>query len=158
MTQPPTDETTELHLGPDIAKMVAETYVPNDRPMAIGYVDADGRPNLSFRGSVIVYSPTQLGLWARNPEGGLPKAIPGNPSVTLLYREPNGPNGFSRAALTFKGRASVVTDEAVRRGIYEQMPQRERDADKDYRGVAILVDLESVTGGIAGTRVRMVRS
>ena len=33
--------------------------------MTVAYVDENGVPNLSLRGSVQVYSPTQLSIWLR---------------------------------------------------------------------------------------------
>jgi hypothetical protein len=37
------------------------------------------------------------------------------------------------------------------------MPQRERDSDAEMKGVAIVVDLESVTGVMPGVRIAMQR-
>jgi hypothetical protein len=37
------------------------------------------------------------------------------------------------------------------------MPQRERDSDPDMKGVAIIVDLESLTGFIPGYRLQMAK-
>jgi hypothetical protein len=37
------------------------------------------------------------------------------------------------------------------------MPQRERDADAEKKGVAIIVDLDSVAGFIAGYRLQMTK-
>jgi hypothetical protein len=52
-----------------------DAYVPNDWPIMVAYVDDQGRPGMSFRGSVVDVSETQLGFWARNGEGGTAKAI-----------------------------------------------------------------------------------
>jgi hypothetical protein len=155
MTTPPQVEIlTELQINAEMQRMIRDTYVPNDRPMVLGYVGLDGRPHLSWRGSVVPLSETSLGIWARNPEGGLGQSLAANENVTLLYREPNGPTGFSRAAMTFMGRARIAEDEAERRRVYDAMPQRERDADRDYRGIAVIVEVDSITGGYPATASR----
>src|SRR5262245_38185910 len=69
-------------------------------PMVVAYVDLDGQPSLSFRGSTHVYSPNQLAIWVRNPEGGLLKSLDANNRITLLYRNPT-----TRANLIFRGQA-----------------------------------------------------
>jgi hypothetical protein len=50
-----------------------------------------------------------------------------------------------------------VKDEATRRKVYDSMPQRERDSDADYKGIAIVIDLDSVTGMVPGYRLQMQR-
>lgn len=158
MTTPPPMETlTELQINAEMHRMILETYVPNDRPMVLGYVGLDGKPHLSWRGSVGPLTETSLGIWARNPEGGLGQSLGANPNVTLLYREPNGPTGFSRAAMNFAGQAHIAEDETERRRVYDAMPQRERDADKDYKGIAVVVDLDSINGFYPGFRLQMTR-
>ena len=61
------------------------------------------------------------------------------------------------AVITFRGHARLAADESERRTIYDTMVQRERDGDKDYTGVGIVVDLDSVSGYVPGIRMRMTR-
>jgi hypothetical protein len=154
---PPPEPLTELRLIDELKQVINTAYIPNDRPMVVAYVDEAGMPQVSFRGSVLAYSDTQLALWARNAGGGLPTALAKHPNVALIYREGNPDGPFSRATLTFRGRGRVVEDEATRRQIYDAMPERERDRDRDYNGVAIIVDLDQVNGGIPGFRFQMRR-
>ena len=44
-------------------------------PVTVCYVDADGQPQISFRGTAQVHSTDQLAIWARDPNGGLPNAV-----------------------------------------------------------------------------------
>ena len=157
MTTPQLETLTELKLTDGLKRLINESYVPNDHPILIAYVDADNRPSASFRGSALAYSDSQIAVWARSAEAGLPRAVAANPQVVLIYREPGGEGGFSRAVVTFRGRAHVATDPAVRKRVYETMPQRERDADKEMSGVAVIVELDSVTGRIPGYRLDMRR-
>jgi hypothetical protein len=147
---------TELKINDALKQKVMDAYVPNDWPIIVGYVDAEGRPGMSYRGSVVVVSETQLGMWARNPEGSTTGALPENPNLILVYREPTPDHGRSAAVVTFRGKGWVPgNDHALRDQVYDTMPQRERDADAEKKGVAIIVDLESVTGFIPGYRLQM---
>src|SRR5579862_1561293 len=58
----------------------------NQTPMVLAYVDDDGTPSLSLRGSVQVYNSTQLCLWVRNRNSGLIRSILANRPLSLLYR------------------------------------------------------------------------
>jgi hypothetical protein len=157
LTTPQLETLTELKLTDELKRTIGEAYVPNDLPILIAYVDGDGRPSLSYRGSTVAFSDTQLAVWARRPDAGLAPAMAHNPNVTLIYRQPGGEGGFSRAVLTFRGRGAVATNESDRKRVYDMMVQRERDADKEMQGVAIIIDLDSVTGRIPGYRLDMHR-
>jgi hypothetical protein len=148
---------TELKMNPEIQRTINEAYVPNDLPIVMAHVDADGRPTMTYRGSVIAFSETQLGVWARNAEGGTAIALEKHPDVQLMYRESGGPGQRSKGVMTFRGKARVDNTEAARKKVYETMPQRERDSDPEMKGVAIIVDLESLTGFIPGYRLQMTK-
>ena len=148
---------TELKLTDEIKQTVNESYVPNDRPILMATVDDDGKPNMTWRGSVVAFSDTQLGVWARNAEGGTANTLEMHPDVMLVYRESGGPGQRSRVTLSFKGKARVDDSDAARKRVYETMPQRERDSDPDMKGAAIIVDLESVTGMMPGVRIAMTK-
>ncbi|WP_214405416.1 pyridoxamine 5'-phosphate oxidase family protein [Pseudonocardia lacus] len=124
------------------------------RPLAVTYVDQDGRPHLSLRGSTHVHAPDQLALWVRRAGTGLAGAIASNPALALLYRDAD-----TRTTYVFAGRARVVDDEDVRDAVFRASPAVERDHDPERAGVAVLVDLDSVTGGtVGGTQVSMARA
>jgi hypothetical protein len=122
----------------------------NGTPFVVSYVDAGGAPRISPRGSVQALGEKQLGLWARDPEGGILKGIAANPNLSLYYRDPK-----TRTTFTMAGRAYRVTDDATRTRIYENQPEIERNFDGRKRGVAIVVDLESIDGAGPAGRVRM---
>ena len=156
-TPPPMESLTEFEVTADIRRMIDTAYVPNDNPIVVAYVGSDDAAHLSFRGSVHVHSDTTIAVWARNPEGGLPSALAQNPNVTLMYREPNPEGGRSRAMINIRGRGHVTTDEAERRQVYETMVEAERVPDPDMKGVAVIIDIESITGFIHGFMLRMQR-
>jgi hypothetical protein len=51
----------------------------NGTPTVLGYVNEEGQPRLSFRGTTQAYSADQLAVWARYEDAGLPTAIQKNP-------------------------------------------------------------------------------
>jgi len=151
MTQgPPQVETlSEMKLTDDI-KSAVNGALANGTPVMIAYVDEDGQPSLSFRGSAQVYSDNQLAVWVRNPEGGLQKALGKNDRVTMMYRNP-----ANRTTMQFKGKARIDGSDAVRNKIYDSSPEPERNADKDKKGLALIVDLDRVDGNMPGFRLAM---
>jgi hypothetical protein len=109
-------------------------------PMLVASVDAEGRPRMTFRGSLQVFSSDQLGFWARNPEGGTMDNIAGNPHVAMMLRNP-----ITRVVLQMAGRARVaVGDERDR--VYASAPEIERNADPERKGAGVIVDLDRVEG------------
>jgi hypothetical protein len=109
-------------------------------PMILASVDAAGKPRLSFRGSTQVFSADQLGFWARNAEGTTAGSIATNPHVALMFRHP-----AQRVVLQFAGRARVV-EGVERERVYDQAPEFEQKADPEKKGVAVVIDLDKVTG------------
>jgi general stress protein 26 len=148
-TQPPPEPLTELKLVDEIKKAVNESFT-SGKPVIVAYVDENGQPSLSFRGSTQAYSDTALSIWARNPDGGLLKSLQKNPRVTILYRDPE-----TRAMLQFRGVARVDNSESAREHVYTNMPEPERNADREKKGSPVIIDLERVDGFMPGIRVAM---
>src|SRR5579862_8138783 len=108
-------------------------------PLVLGYVNADGYPSLSTRGSAVTHGPQQLAIWGRNPEGGLQKAIAGNPKVGLIAF-----NMDPFTLLFFTGRARL--DPSQNDAVWEKIPQGERDLDPERKGGAVIIDLYTIKG------------
>src|SRR5580700_766639 len=118
----------------DTIKDALGSALTDGKPVVVAYVDENGQPKLSFRGSTQVYSPTQVAIWVRNPEGGLQKALAKNPRLTLLYRSPE-----PRMMLNIQGRGKFDDSEAVRNKVYESSPQSEQNADRERKGKALVI-------------------
>jgi hypothetical protein len=118
--------------------------------VVLGYVGDDGAPRLSFRGSTQVFGPDQLAIWVRNPEGGLMRAVRNRPRVSLLYR-----SSEPRRVLTFVGHAHV--DPSANDVVYSNAHPAERDRDPEKKGVALIVDLDEVSGFGPSGPIRMTR-
>jgi hypothetical protein len=142
----------ELRLSDDIRDAV-NGALDNKTPMLIAYRDDASEIHLSFRGSIQAYGDDALALWARDPEGGLPRNIAARPQVTLFYHDP-----ASRTTYTFYGRARVEAEPNARATIFANSNAREQQADFRQRGVAIVVELDKVEGRAPAGRILMLRS
>jgi len=109
-------------------------------PMVVATVDAEGRPRLTFRGSIAVFGPDQLGFWARHAEGSTMDNLAANPNVALIFRNP-----ATRAMLSFAGRARLASG-AERDRVYANAPEIEQKADADKKGAGVVIDLDRAEG------------
>ena len=125
----------------------------NRTPITVAYVDKNGQPRLSLRGTTQVFSDDQLAIWIRNPEGGLLSAIENNPRLTLLYRDP-----ATRTTYQFYGRGRIDRSEETADQVYSSSPELERNMDPQRRGIAVVVDLDRVEGRDASGALVMERS
>lgn len=140
-----------LDLTGDIAAAV-DSAAERGHAAVLGYIDDDGYPSVSFRGSTRVYGPTQLAIWARKANDGFVLAIAERPQVSLVYYGPGGPGPMY---LVFRGRAHV--DSSVNDAVYAGIPEGERQQDPDTQGVAVIVEVERVQGFAADGPFRQER-
>jgi hypothetical protein len=119
-------------------------------PFVVAYVGLDALPHVSYRGSVQVFADDALAMWARDPNGGLVKSVGVNPALALMYRDPK-----TRTQYEFVGRARVDNAPEVRDTVFAHMAPFEQGLDPARRGVAIIVELDSITGGPPGAAVNM---
>jgi uncharacterized pyridoxamine 5'-phosphate oxidase family protein len=122
----------------------------NNTPFSVTYVDGEGKPHSSFRGSVCVLSGTQVAIWVRDANGGLPRALDTNPHVSLVYNDLRG-----GTMITVLGRAKVEKDEEIRRKVYEIAPEVEQTHDLGRNGVAVVIDIDSLQSFSGGLAFRM---
>ena len=139
-----------LAITPEMKDMI-DGALANGTPFVVSYVDSEGVPHISPRGSVQALNERQIGIWARDPEAGLPRGIAANPNVALYYRDPK-----TRAALTIVGKAHIA-DEETRSVIYENQAAIERNIDGRKRGIGIVVDVEIIEAAGPAGRTKMVR-
>ena len=147
-----TNEATPVNLNDEIKEAV-NGALGNGTPVVVAYVNEDGQPSLSFRGSTQVYSQDQLAIWVRNPEGGLLRSLAKNPRITVLYRNP-----ATRQMLNIQGRGHVESAEDVREKVYSGAPESEQKADAEKKGHPLIIDVDRVTGAGPSGRIAMQRS
>ena len=114
----------------------------NNTPMVVCYVDENGQPQQSLRGSTLVFSPTQLAIWVRSADGGIVKAMAKNNKLSLLYRD-----SMSRSTIVVQGTGSIATDEETRRRLYDMTPEVEQLHDPGRKGAALIIDVKRLQGG-----------
>lgn len=135
-----TNATTGPILLTDDIKQAVNNAFENRTPMVVVYVDENGQPSMSLRGTTQVWSDDQLAFWARGTSN-LPKALAARPKVTLWYRDP-----ATRTTLQFRGHARQDDDPKVRDLVFERSPAGEQAADPERKGVVLIVDLDRVDG------------
>jgi predicted pyridoxine 5'-phosphate oxidase superfamily flavin-nucleotide-binding protein len=128
-----------LKLTDDMKAAVSNAY-DNRTPVVVTYVDENGQPSMSLRGTTQAYSDNQLAIWAR-AGSGMPESLKQRPNITLFYRDP-----ATRTTLQFRGRARQEDDQQVRDLVFDRSPANEQAADPDRKGVVIIVDLDRVDG------------
>ncbi|HUZ11466.1 MAG TPA: pyridoxamine 5'-phosphate oxidase family protein [Caulobacteraceae bacterium] len=128
-----------LEISAEIKGLV-DGALASGTPMVLASVDAQGRPRLTFRGSIQVFGADALGFWARRADGSTMENIAANPFVAMMFRDPS-----SRAMLQFSGRARVA-DGAERERVYANAPEAERNADAQKAGAGVVVELDRIEG------------
>jgi hypothetical protein len=114
----------------------------------------DLSPAVSFRGSTQVHGSTELALWARKRDSGLVAAISERPKVSLVYY--GGPDGPGPMFLSIQGRAHAAPE--INDQVWEAMIEGERQQDPDRNGVAVVIEVDSVTGAGAGGFFQQARA
>ena len=150
MSAPPV--LTELKLSEDMKKAV-NTAFERKKPVVISYVE-NGAPKLSYRGSTQAYSDTALAIWVRMPDGPILEAVQKNPAVALIYGDFRMDG---RDFMVFRGKARIDKSEAARKRVYESSHAFEQSQDKERKGNALIIDLDSVEGFFGGALLKMKR-
>jgi general stress protein 26 len=138
---------------PDSARGLINGALANNTPICVAYVDENGIPHMSLRGSTQVFSPTQLSIWARQKDSGIATAIQKNPNVGLLYRDSN-----TRSTLVIQGRAHVETDPEIAERVWNSIQDVEQKHETRESGCAIIIDVVSMAGGTPKGGVRVQRN
>jgi hypothetical protein len=130
----------EINLTGDI-QVAIDGAGPAGRAPVLAYIDDEGVPSLSYRGSTIVQAPDRIALWSHQKDGPLVASISERPVVSLLYHSRDTPGAVY---LSIRGQARVAPDQDD--AVYEGMSQGERDHDRGGEGVAIVIEVDSVVG------------
>src|ERR1039458_5285033 len=143
---------TEIKINQAIS-IAVNGALANHTAITVAYVDQNGQPQISFRGTTQVFSDDQLAIWIRNPQGGLLSAIGTKLRLALFYRDP-----ATRATYQFHGRAHADRSEETSDRVYSNSPEPERNMDPQRRGVAVVVELDRIQGRDVSGGILMQRS
>ncbi|HEX9808226.1 MAG TPA: pyridoxamine 5'-phosphate oxidase family protein [Alphaproteobacteria bacterium] len=114
-------------------------------PCLLGTADPDGNPQISPKGSMMVYDATRLAYWERSHRTAIAN-LKANPKVVVYYRNPAKTEQFPRGAVwRFYGTARVVADGAERDKVYERVVPPEQEKDPDRKGAAVLITVDRIT-------------
>lgn len=102
-------------------------------------VDKDGQPQLSLKGSVLVFDSETLAYWERPKRIAL-ENVAQNPKVAILYN-----NMADRIRWRFYRTAVVHESGPIREEVISRMVQAELDRDSDRFGVAVTIKVDKIT-------------
>ena len=104
----------------------------------VGTSDKEGQPQLSLKGSVMVFDSETLAYWERAKRSALENVVE-NPKVVVLYN-----NMDTKIRRRFYGTAEVHESGAIRDEVMARTVQAELDRDPDRLGVAVLVKVNKI--------------
>lgn len=104
----------------------------------VGTSDKDGQPQLSLKGSVMVFDSETLAYWERAKRSAL-ENVAENPKVVILYN-----NMDDKIRWRFYGTAEVHESGPIRDEVMARTVQAELDRDPDRLGVAVLVKVNMI--------------
>jgi hypothetical protein len=113
---------------------------PDGFTMLIATASKDGAPDLSFKGSFMVWDKDHLAFWER-AHGTTLANLEENPQAAVVYR-----NREAGKAWRFWGTAELLRSGEVREGIMARTFQPELDRDPERKGVAVLIKVNKVGG------------
>ena len=107
-------------------------------PCLVATSSADGVPDISYRGSVLMLDDEHLAFWER-VKGETLSNLYENPKICIFYR-----NGEKRISWRFYGEAQVLTEGPVREQVMERVNQFELMQDPERKGFAIVIRVDRV--------------
>ena len=123
-----------IYIDDDLRKRIDHALA--DRcPMFIATVSPDGGPQISMRGSVLVFDRETLAFWERSWRVSAAN-IASNSQVVLFYRNPE-----QRINLRFYGTATLYQAGAIRENVMARTVPGELERDPERTGAAVLVRL-----------------
>ncbi len=105
----------------------------------LGTATGDGQPQISMKGSVMVFDRKTLAYWERAKRSAL-ENVGQNPRVVVFYR-----NSAERITWRFQGRATVYESGAIRNNVMHRTVQAELDRDPERLGAAVLIKVDRIT-------------
>ena len=109
----------------------------------VGTASKDGWPQISPKGSVLVYDQETLAYWERSKRSAMDN-LAENPKVVIYYN-----NSATRTRWRFYGTATIHETGTIRDDVMSKTIQAELDRDPERTGVAVLVKIDKV-GELSG--------
>jgi hypothetical protein len=112
-------------------------------PCVTATSDAQGLPNISVRGSILVFDADHLAFWERS-YGSTIANLEANPHIAVLYR--SLPRKIT-IPWRFFGVAEIHRTGDIRGAVRAQIVQEEADHDPADKGFAVLIRIDRVLSG-----------
>ena len=122
----------------DETRLLIDNAYAEGAPCILGTASGDGYPQISMKGSVLVFDRETLAYWERAKRSAL-ENVGENPNVVVFYRNPE-----KRINWRFYGTATVYESGAIWDNVMRRTIQAELDRDPDLQGVAVLVRVNQV--------------
>lgn len=111
----------------------------------LGTATPEGAPQISPKGSMMVFDGGRLAYWERSGRTAL-RNLGSNPQVVVYYRNSAKTKQFPNGAVwRFYGRATVLTEGAERDRVYERTIPGEQEKDPDKKGAAVVITVDRIT-------------
>ena len=123
----------------DEMKENVEVALADGYSCLLGSVSKGGEPQISPKGSVMVYDDDTLAYWERAKRSAL-QNVGENPNVVIYYN-----HQANRLRWRFHGKAAVYEDGPIRQEVMDRCVQAELDRDPERLGVAVLVKIDKIT-------------
>ena len=120
-------------------KELVNRYHADGWDCTIGTVDKNGQPQLSLKGSVMVYDSETLAYWERAKRTALENVVE-NPKITVLYN-----NMTDRIRWRFYGMAEVHESGFIREDVMSRIVDAELERDPERLGVAVLIKVNRIS-------------
>jgi hypothetical protein len=127
-----------INITDEMRQLIDNAYA-DGVPCILGTASKDGRPQISMKGSVLVFDRGTLAYWERARRSAL-ENVGGNPQVVIFYRNPG-----KRINWRFHGTATIYEQGAIRDNVMNRTIQAELDRDPERKGVAVLVKVDRIT-------------
>lgn len=109
----------------------------------------EGLPDLSMRGSLMVWDKDHLAWWERGKRETY-AGLETNPKAAVFVRNPTR----DKRTLRFYGEARIVSDPAERARVWQRVSQLEKDMDPEGKGIAVVMRVDRVRAGPADIQRR----
>ena len=128
----------------DTIRSLLNSALADGTPCLLGTSTKDGHPQISPKGSIVVFNDDTLCYWERSNRSAL-KRLEENPHVAIFYRNAaKAASSFRAGVIRFYGDAKLLSSGADRDKVWELIPEAERKPDPEKKGTAVLVKLASV--------------
>jgi hypothetical protein len=126
-----------IYVDDEMRQLIDNAYA-DGCPCFLGTASKEGRPQISMKGSVLVFDRKTLAYWERAKRSALDN-VADNPQVVVFYRNPE-----KRINWRLHGQATVYESGAIRNNVMYRTVQAELDRDPERQGAAVLIKLDSI--------------